>query len=186
MAVFRIERTRDYTVMSNHHLRNANLSLKAKGLLSMMLSLPEDWNYTTRGLAKICKEGVDAIGAALRELEGAGYIVRHQRRDKSGRITDTEYVIYEQPQPDMSQPDTASPDTENPDKERRLNVVDVLEEVVSGESLSSRPKMLRLLELVNTGMYAGVICIDMMRWIGLMNNIRACVDEIVLNDIVYS
>ena len=99
MAVFRIERTRDYTVMSNHHLRNANLSLKAKGLLSMMLSLPEDWNYTTRGLAKICKEGVDAIGAALRELEGAGYIVRHQRRDKSGRITDTEYVIYEQPQP---------------------------------------------------------------------------------------
>ena len=59
MAVFRIERTRDYTVMSNHHLRNANLSLKAKGLLSMMLSLPEDWNYTTRGLAKICKEGVD-------------------------------------------------------------------------------------------------------------------------------
>ena len=81
----------------------------------MMLSLPEDWNYTTRGLAKICKEGVDAIGAALRELEGAGYIVRHQRRDKSGRITDTEYVIYEQPQPDMSQPDTASPDTENPD-----------------------------------------------------------------------
>ena len=115
MAVFRIERTRDYTVMSNHHLRNANLSLKAKGLLSMMLSLPEDWNYTTRGLAKICKEGVDAIGAALRELEGAGYIVRHQRRDKSGRITDTEYVIYEQPQPDLSQPDTASPDTENPD-----------------------------------------------------------------------
>ena len=115
MAVFRIERTRDYTVMSNHHLRNANLSLKAKGLLSMMLSLPEDWNYTTRGLAKICKEGVDAIGAALRELERAGYIVRHQRRDKSGRITDTEYVIYEQPQPDMSQPDTASPDTENPD-----------------------------------------------------------------------
>ncbi len=86
MAVFRIERTRDYTVMSNHHLRNANLSLKAKGLLSMMLSLPEDWNYTTRGLAKICKEGVDAIGAALRELEAAGYIVRHKLRE-SGRIT---------------------------------------------------------------------------------------------------
>ena len=64
MAVFRIERTRDYTVMSNHHLRNANLSLKAKGLLSMMLSLPEEWNYTTRGLAAICKEGVDAIGSA--------------------------------------------------------------------------------------------------------------------------
>ena len=72
MAVFRIERTRDYTVMSNHHLRNEKLSLKAKGLLSMMLSLPENWNYTTRGLAAICKEGVDAIGGALRELETAG------------------------------------------------------------------------------------------------------------------
>ena len=118
MAVFRIERTRDYTVMSNHHLRNGKLSLKAKGLLSMMLSLPEDWNYTTRGLAAICKEGVDAIGGALRELETAGYIVRHQLRDRQGRISDTEYVIYEQPQPknpDTPQPDTASPDTENPD-----------------------------------------------------------------------
>ncbi len=112
MAVFRIERTRDYTVMSNHHLRNVNLSLKAKGLLSMMLSLPEDWNYTTRGLAKICKEGVDAIGAALRELEAAGYIVRHKLRDRQGRISDTEYVIYEQPQ--LRKPDTDSPDTENP------------------------------------------------------------------------
>ena len=112
MAVFRIERTRDYTVMSNHHLRNANLSLKAKGLLSMMLSLPEDWNYTTRGLAKICKEGVDAIGAALRELEAAGYIVRHKLRDRQGRISDTEYVIYEQPQ--LRKPDTDSPDTEKP------------------------------------------------------------------------
>ena len=103
--------------MSNHHLRDKALSLKSKGLLSMMLSLPEDWNYTTRGLAKICKEGVDAIGGALRELEAAGYIIRHQLRDRQGRISDTEYVIYEQPQPkapDTSQPDTASPDTENP------------------------------------------------------------------------
>ncbi len=69
MAVFRIEKTRDYTVMSNHHLRNAGLSLKSKGLLSMMLSLPEDWNYTTRGLAKICKEGTDSICA---RAKGAG------------------------------------------------------------------------------------------------------------------
>ena len=132
MAVFRIERTRDYTVMSNHHLRDKALSLKSKGLLSMMLSLPEDWNYTTRGLAKICKEGVDAIGGALRELESAGYIVRHQMRDRQGRICDTEYVIYEQPQPkapDTPQPDTASPDTENqylddPDTEKpaELNI----------------------------------------------------------------
>ena len=127
MAVFRIERTRDYTVMSNHHLRNANLSLKAKGLLSMMLSLPEDWNYTTRGLAKICKEGVDAIGAALRELEAAGYIVRHKLRDRQGRISDTEYVIYEQPQlrkPDMDSPDTENPYMDKPDTEKpaELNI----------------------------------------------------------------
>ena len=120
MAVFRIERTRDYTVMSNHHLRNKALSLKSKGLLSMMLSLPDDWNYTTRGLAKICKEGVDAIGGALRELEREGYIVRHQLRDAQGRISDTEYVIYEQPQPkapDTPSPDTAAPDTDSPGTE---------------------------------------------------------------------
>ena len=74
MAVFRVQRTRDYTVMSNYHLRDQNLTLKAKGLLSMMLSLPDEWNYTTRGLAAICKEGVDAIGSALKELENNGYI----------------------------------------------------------------------------------------------------------------
>ena len=118
MAVYRVQRTRDYTVMSNYHLKDKGLTLKSKGLLSMILSLPEEWNYTTRGLASICKEGVDAIGAALRELEAAGYIVRHKLRDRQGRISDTEYVIYEQPQPknpDTPQPDTASPDTENPD-----------------------------------------------------------------------
>mgnify|MGYP002509828553 CR=1 FL=1 len=86
MAVFRVERTRDYTVISNFHLKDMNLSLKAKGLLSMMLSLPETWNYTTRGLAAICKEGVDAIGSAVRELEGAGYIVRRLLRGEGGRI----------------------------------------------------------------------------------------------------
>ena len=85
MAVFRIEKTRDYTVMSNHHLRDTGLSLKSKGLLSMMLSLPEDWNYTTRGLAKICKEGTDSIGSALKELERAGYIVRNRLRDSKAR-----------------------------------------------------------------------------------------------------
>ena len=156
MAVFRIERTRDYTVMSNHHLRNHELSLKAKGLLSMMLSLPDDWNYTTRGLAKICKEGVDAIGGALRELETAGYIVRHQLRDRQGRISDTEYVIYEQPQPrqpgtpqpNMAVPDTASPDTENPyldspdtEKPAELNIEksNTQKSITQGSSTDSIP-----------------------------------------------
>ena len=86
MSVFRIERNKNYTVMSNYHLRDTTISLKSKGLLSMMLSLPDEWNYTTRGLAKICKEGVDAIGGALRELEKAGYIVRRVVRNERGRI----------------------------------------------------------------------------------------------------
>ena len=77
MAVFRIEKTRDYTVMSNHHLKDRTLTLKSKGLLSMMLSLPDEWNYTTRGLAAICREGVDSIGAALKELETHGYPTGH-------------------------------------------------------------------------------------------------------------
>lgn len=115
MAVFRVERTRDYTVMCNHHLKDSGLSLKAKGLLSMMLSLPDEWNYTTRGLAAICKEGVDAIGKTLKELEQAGYIIRRQLRGRDGRISDTEYTIFEKPRkPNLPAPDTTPPDTENP------------------------------------------------------------------------
>ena len=116
MPVFRIERTRDYTVMSNHHLKNPDLSLKAKGLLSMMLSFPDGWNYSERGLASICKEGVDAIHSAIKELESTGYMERHQLRGKGGRIVDTEYVIYEKPHtPDMAPPDTENPDMDSPD-----------------------------------------------------------------------
>ena len=114
MAVYRVERTRDYTVMSNFHLKDTGLSLKAKGLLSMFLSFPDDWNYSTRGLSAICKEGVEAVGNTIRELEKAGYIVRRQLRGPNGRITDTEYTIYEQPQ-EPSAPDTAEPDTPPPD-----------------------------------------------------------------------
>ena len=115
MAVFRIEKTRDYTVMSNHHLKDRTLTLKSKGLLSMMLSLPDEWNYTTRGLAAICREGVDSIGAALKKLEAHGYIRRTQLRDEKGKITDTEYVIYEMPQCEpLSSPGTPSPSTAKP------------------------------------------------------------------------
>ena len=120
MSVFRIERNKNYTVMSNYHLRDTAISLKSKGLLSMMLSLPDEWNYTTRGLAKICKEGVDAIGGALRELENAGYLVRRVVRNEHGRISDMEYTIYEQPHPrhpDPSRSDTPALDTENSDME---------------------------------------------------------------------
>lgn len=86
MAVFRVKKTRDYTVMANHHLRNKALSLKAKGLLSLMLSLPDDWDYTLKGLARICRDGVDSIAAAVNELEEAGYIVRKRVRDDKGRV----------------------------------------------------------------------------------------------------
>lgn len=107
MAVCRVEKNRNYTTMSNYHLRDPCLSNKARGLLSTMLSLPEKWDYTTRGLAAICKDGVDGITAQLKELEQCGYLVRYRIRDANGRIADMEYIIYEQPH-------TASPDTEMP------------------------------------------------------------------------
>lgn len=108
MAVCRVEKNKNYTTMSNYHLRDPNLSNKARGLLSTMLSLPDNWDYTTRGLAKICKDGVDGITAQLKELEQYGYLIRNRIRDTSGRIVDMEYIIYERPHP-------ASPDTEKPD-----------------------------------------------------------------------
>ena len=112
MAVFRIEKTRDYTVMANHHLRNTALSLKAKGLLSLMLSLPEDWDYTTKGLARICRDGVDSICATVRELEDAGYIIRERVRNANGRLGSIEYTILEQPRP--PEPKPGKPEQENP------------------------------------------------------------------------
>ncbi len=112
MAVFRVERTRDYTVMSNHHLKNRSLSLKAKGLLSVMLSLPDEWDYTLRGLAAISKEGVDAIREAIRELEDAGYIVRSRGRNEKGQLSGTEYVIYEHPQQSADAPVLDNPTQE--------------------------------------------------------------------------
>ena len=97
MAVFRVEKTKDFTIMCNHHLRNTELSLKAKGLLSLMLSLPEDWDYTTKGLACICKDGVDSITTALKELEQHGYLTRQRLRYENGQLGDIEYTIHEKP-----------------------------------------------------------------------------------------
>ena len=114
MAVFRVERNTGYTVMSNHHLRNKELSLKAKGLLSQMLSLPEDWDYTLAGLSHINRESIDAIRTAVWELEKAGYILRRQGRDEKGKMTAIEYTIYEQPQPMLENPIPGKPMLENP------------------------------------------------------------------------
>ena len=120
MAVFRVERNAGYTVMSNHHLRNKDLTLKAKGLLSQMLSLPEDWDFTLAGLSYINREKIDAIREAIRELEKAGYIVRSRERDEKGRLRGADYVIYEQPQqptsdlPTLENPTLDNPTLENP------------------------------------------------------------------------
>ena len=112
MAVFRVEKTKDFTVMSNHHLRNTELSLKAKGLLSLMLSLPEDWDYTTKGLAHICRDGVDSITTALKELERHGYLTRQRLRYENGQLGDIEYTIHEKPATGVKQ--GVPPKRENP------------------------------------------------------------------------
>ena len=119
MAVFRVERNTGYTVMSNHHLRNKELSLKAKGLLSQMLSLPEDWDYTLAGLSLINREKIDAIREAVRELENAGYIQRSRERDEKGRLRGTTYVIYEQP-PKLDLPTLEKPTLDNPTLEKPM------------------------------------------------------------------
>ena len=117
MAVFRIEKTRDYTVMSNHHLRDMSLSLKAKGLLSLMLSLPEEWDYTMKGLARICKDGVDSISGGIRELEARGYLIRERVRGANGQLGSIEYTILEQPKepaPVQEKPIRENPVQANP------------------------------------------------------------------------
>ena len=120
MAVFRIEKTRDYTVMSNYHLRDRSLSLKAKGLLSLMLSLPEDWDYTMKGLARICKDGIDSISGGIRELEAHGYLIRARVRGANGQLGSIEYTILEQPK-------TPSPTQEKPIRENPVQANPMLD-----------------------------------------------------------
>lgn len=135
MAVFRIEKTKDYTVMANHHLRNIELSLKAKGLLSLMLSLPENWDYTTKGLSCICKDGIDSINGTVKELEEHGYVIRKRLRNDKGQLTTTEYTILEQPQsldtsefpPKRENPILDNPTLENPKQEKPIQGEPILE-----------------------------------------------------------
>ena len=143
MAVFRVERNTGYTVMSNHHLRNKELTLKAKGLLSQMLSLPEDWDYTLAGLSHINREKIDAIREAVRELERAGYIVRSRERDAKGRLRGADYVIYEQPQltptpdlPTLENPTQEKPTLEKPTQENPMQ----LNKEVQRTNLSKKEK----------------------------------------------
>lgn len=120
MAVYRVNKNRGYTVMANYHLRDKTLSLKAVGLLSKMLSFNDGWQFSTKGLSAICKEGPDAVLAALRELEDHGYLIRHRQRDAKGRMSNTVFEIYEQPQPvspHRENPDVDNPDMDNPHME---------------------------------------------------------------------
>ena len=124
MAVFRIEKTRDYTVMSNYHLRDRSLSLKAKGLLSLMLSLPEDWDYTMKGLARICKDGIDSISGGIREMEAHGYLVWARVRNENGQLGSIEYTILEQPKESAQTP---APVREKPIRENPIQVKPMLD-----------------------------------------------------------
>ena len=126
VAVFRVEKNANYTTMCNYHLRDRNLSLKAKGLLSLFLSLPDEWHYSTRGVAAICKEGVDSVNSTLRELEEYGYLTRSQKRLENGRMGEIEYVIYEM---------TAESCTENP---REINKDRTSKERSSTEIINKR------------------------------------------------
>jgi len=144
MSVFRIEKNKGYTVMSNHHLRNPTLSLKAKGLLSQMLSLPEDWDYTLKGLSHINRESIDAIRTAVWELEEAGYIERRQARDKKGKMNGVEYIIYEQPhtkkdeRPEQEKPMSDFPTSDDPTSENPTQInKDILNtELLNKDNLS--------------------------------------------------
>ena len=97
MSVFRVDKRRDFTVIANHVFKDHTLSAKAKGILVEMLSLPENWDYTLKGLAILFSDGIDSIRQGIRELEEHGYVVRERRRDAKGRLGGMEYVIYETP-----------------------------------------------------------------------------------------
>ena len=145
MAVFRVEKTKDYTVMSNHHLRNTALSLKAKGLMSLMLSLPEDWDYTLKGLACICKDGVDSISGAIKELERHGYLSRKRLRLPNGRLGDIEYTIHEQPENPVTEPN--SPKRENPKQVNSNQVNPVLKTPILATPIQTEPVLAKPAQL---------------------------------------
>ena len=118
MSTFRVNKNVNYTVMSNHHLQDKRLSLKAKGLLSYMLSLPDDWDYSLKGLTTGCRDGIDSVRSAVHELEDGGYLCRSKVRDARGRIIDYNYEVFELPQKERIEkrpaPVPNSPSSENP------------------------------------------------------------------------
>ena len=137
IPVFRVEKNANYTTMSNYHLRDSTISFKAKGILSMFLSLPKDWSYSVSGLAAISKEGKDGILSGLKELEAAGYLERHRYRNERGRLGDSEYVIYEIPR--HVRPVPATPEQGLPKLEKPALEKPVLDYPVQGIPVREKP-----------------------------------------------
>ncbi|MBR2522994.1 MAG: DnaD domain protein [Clostridiales bacterium] len=139
MPVFRVEKNNNYTVMANYHLKDASLSLKAKGLLSLMLSLPNNWDYSLNGLVRICKEEYASISSGVKELENAGYIVRNQERDVKGRLSNIVYTIYEKPVDTTSEPLVENPLTENPLMENPITENPITENPLTENPITENP-----------------------------------------------
>lgn len=176
MAVFCVERTRDYTVMSNYHLRDKALSLKSKGLLSQMLSLPEDWDYTLAGLSLINKESKDAIRTAINELENAGYIIRRQTTDLSGRFAGNEYIIYESPTPSPENPTTAKPTSEKP---TQLNIDILKTEKSNTNSLLSAKSQEECRQMIRKNIEYNILCKQMPHEVDMLNELVELMAETV-------
>ncbi|MBR3999029.1 MAG: hypothetical protein IKI93_11875 [Clostridia bacterium] len=162
MPVIRIEKTANYTVISNYPLRDSRLSLKACALLCKMLCNTDTWDYSITGMAAMCKDGKSAVSSAMKELEQYGYLVRKQHRNEKGQIVDTEYIIYESPElnveymqkqaelADSAEPEFFSaseePPTENPFSEdaepgndAQINTIPTSTETINTDAISSYP-----------------------------------------------
>ncbi len=154
-TVFRVEKNKNYTTISNHHLQDKNLSLKAKGLLTLILSLPPDWDMTLKGLVSLSGDGVDSVRSGIQELEKNGYLRRSRSRNTLGQLLCTEYTIYEQAVKDESVPEVNT-SKENPntlytettyigksdvDKNSQVGKSDVDENAQIGKSdMAEKPK----------------------------------------------
>lgn len=153
MAVIRVQKTANYTVMSNHHLRNKELSLKAKGLISLMLSLPPEWDYSVQGLVSICKESHTSVRSALKELEEHNYLIRQRKNSEKGYFV-YEYTLYEIPEPYSGIQHTVKKDAVNGHTENRTQLN---KEKLNKDKLSK--------EELNTGIYIE-------EYSSILNNVR--------------
>lgn len=166
MPVIRIEKTANYTVISNYPLRDSRLSLKACALLCKMLCNTDTWDYSITGMAAMCKDGKSAVSSAMKELEQYGYLVRKQHRNEKGQIVDTEYIIYESPElnaeymqkqaelADSAEPEFFSaseeppaenpfPEDAEPENDAQINTIPTSTETINTDAISSYPSFSR-------------------------------------------